>query len=63
VSEKSIRDAISRVAREDHLMIEGSAAVSIAALGDPRLEGQRVAAVITGRNISFDLFTRVTSGR
>jgi threonine dehydratase len=63
VSEKSIRDAVARVAREDHLMIEGSAAVSIAALGDSRLDGQRIAAVITGRNISFDLFARVTSDR
>jgi threonine dehydratase len=63
VSEKSIRDAVARIAREDHLMIEGSAAVSIAALGDSRLDGQRIVAVITGRNISFDLFARVTSDR
>jgi threonine dehydratase len=60
VSEDSIKDAIGRVAREDHLMIEGSAAVSIAALSDARLDGQLVAAVITGRNISLDLFNRVT---
>jgi threonine dehydratase len=62
VSEKSIADAIARVAREDHVMIEGSAAVSIAALADPRLEGHRVAAVVTGRNITFELFARVISG-
>jgi threonine dehydratase len=60
VSEDSIKDAIRRIAREDHLMIEGSAAASIAALSDPRLEGRLIAAVVTGRNISFDLFTRVT---
>ncbi|HVG19832.1 MAG TPA: threonine/serine dehydratase, partial [Blastocatellia bacterium] len=54
VSEKSIADVIARVAREDHLIIEGSAAVSIAALGDPMLGRQRVAAVVTGRNISLD---------
>ena len=59
VSEDSIKDAIGRVAREEHLMIEGSAAASIAALTDARLEGRKVAAVITGRNISFDLFNRV----
>ena len=61
VSEESIRNAISRVAREDHLMIEGSAAASIGALADPRIEGRRVAAIITGRNITFDLFERVVS--
>jgi threonine dehydratase len=61
VNEESIRHAISRVAREDHLMIEGAAAASIAALADPRIEGRRVAAIITGRNITFELFERVVS--
>jgi threonine dehydratase len=58
VDEAAIRRAVARVAREDHLMIEGSAAVSIAALSDARLRGRRVAAIITGRNITLDLFTR-----
>ncbi len=61
VNEESIRNAISRVAREDHLMIEGAAAASIVALADPGIEGRRVAAIITGRNITFDLFERVVS--
>lgn len=61
VTEESIRNAISRVAREDHLMIEGSAAASIAALADPLIEGRRVAAIITGRNITFELLERVIS--
>ena len=61
VSEDSMRDAIRRVAREDHIMIEGSAAVAVAALADARLKGQRTAAIITGRNISLDLFTQITS--
>ena len=60
VDEAAIRRAIARVAREDRLMIEGSAAVSIAALSDVRLQSQRVAAIITGRNITLDLFTRIT---
>jgi threonine dehydratase len=59
VDEAAIRRAVVRVAREDHLMIEGSAAVSIAALSDARLQGQRVAAIITGCNITLDLFTRI----
>ena len=59
VSEQSIRNQIAGVAREEHLMIEGSAAVSIAALTDDRLEGKRVAAIVSGRNISLDLFSEV----
>ena len=59
VSEESIRSAMARVAREDHLMIEGSAAVSIAALSDDVFEQKRVAAIISGRNISLDLFAQV----
>ncbi|MEN3334075.1 MAG: threonine dehydratase [Blastocatellia bacterium] len=61
VEETAIRRAVARVAREDHLMIEGSAAVSIAALSDERLQGRRVAAIITGRNITLDLFTRIVA--
>jgi threonine dehydratase len=61
VSEDAMRNAIKRVAREDHIMIEGSAAASIAALTDARLKGQRVAAVVTGRNIALDLFASIIS--
>ncbi|HKF55574.1 MAG TPA: threonine/serine dehydratase [Blastocatellia bacterium] len=59
VDEPSIRKAMARVAREDHLMIEGSAAAAIAALADARLNLPKVAAVITGRNISLDLFLEI----
>ncbi|MEK6303929.1 MAG: threonine/serine dehydratase [Acidobacteriota bacterium] len=63
VTEDAIRNAIVRVAREDHLMIEGSAAAGIAALADPAIQSRSVAAIITGRNITLDLFERVISGR
>jgi len=63
INEAAIQRAIARVAREDHLMIEGSAAVSIAALSDARLRGRRVAAIVTGRNITLDLFARVIAER
>lgn len=62
VSEDAIRNAIASVAREDHLMIEGAAATAIAALADPAIQNQRVAAIITGRNITLDLFNRVVAG-
>lgn len=56
VSEESIRQTIARVAREDHLIIEGSAAVSVAALEDVRVDGRRIAAIVSGRNITLDRF-------
>ena len=59
VSEEAIRNAISRVAKEDHLMIEGSAAVSVAALKDDVLDQMSIAAIVTGRNMSLDLFAEV----
>jgi threonine dehydratase len=62
VSEKAMEEAILRMAREDHTMIEGAAAASIAALSDPRLAGKRVCALVTGRNITLDLFNK-TVGR
>lgn len=61
VGEDAIRSAIARMAREEHLMIEGSGAAGIAALADRRVEGSRVAVIVTGRNISFDLFAEVVS--
>lgn len=59
VTEDEIAGALVKFAREEHCIIEGSAAVSLAALQSPLLEGQQVAAVISGRNISLDIFTGV----
>ena len=61
VSEQSIRAAIARMAREDHVMIEGSAAVALAALGEAHIEEEKIGIIITGRNIALDLFRKVTS--
>lgn len=62
VSEQSIKEAIARVAREDHIIIEGAAAVSLAALDDERVKGLRVAAVVSGRNLALDKFVEIVSG-
>jgi threonine dehydratase len=59
VSEKAIRKAIADVAREDHLIIEGSAAVSIAALEDERLAGLNTAAIVSGRNLTLKQFVEL----
>jgi threonine dehydratase len=61
VSEESIRKAIASVAREDHLIIEGSAAVSIAALEGERLEGLSTVAIVSGRNLTLDQFVELIS--
>jgi threonine dehydratase len=63
VSESEIEEALVKFARQEHVMVEGSAAVSLAALQSSHLEGQRIAAVISGRNISLDLFTRLVASR
>jgi threonine dehydratase len=62
VSEGSIRKAIADVGREDHLIIEGSAAVSIAALEDERLGGLHTAAIVSGRNLTLHQFVDLISG-
>jgi threonine dehydratase len=59
VSEESIRNALKGIAENDHLMIEGSAAVSIAALSDPVVKESNVAAIVSGRNITLKLFNEV----
>ncbi|HKV40701.1 MAG TPA: threonine/serine dehydratase [Blastocatellia bacterium] len=59
VSEAEIYRSIARIAREDHLIVEGSAAAAIAPLSNgqrPAITGSRIAAIITGRNIALDLF-------
>lgn len=63
VSEEEIKRALVAFAREEHILLEGSAAVSLAALADSRLTGDRVAALITGRNITLELFLRLATGQ
>jgi threonine dehydratase len=63
VSEDEIKDALYRFARDEHTMIEGAAAVSLAALHARQIEGQKVVAVVSGRNISLKLFSEITGSR
>jgi threonine dehydratase len=63
VSEEAIRNAIANTAQADHIMIEGSAAVSIAALEDSRVMGRSAGAIVSGRNISLDVFDKVISSK
>lgn len=62
VDEDRISAAIVNAAKNDHIMIEGAAACSIAALSDPRLSAGKIGAVISGRNITTDLFMKSVAG-
>ena len=56
VSEAAIREAMRAVAAHDHLIIEGSAAVAVAALGALPIAGRRAAVIVSGRNVTLDTF-------
>ncbi len=59
VSEAAIRQAMARVAREEHVLIEGAAAAAVAALSEGQFEGQKIAAILTGRNVTFEWLREV----
>ncbi|HUB77371.1 MAG TPA: threonine/serine dehydratase [Bryobacteraceae bacterium] len=61
VSEKQIRDAMRWVLEVEHWVIEGAAAVAVAAFRKDiaRWAGKRVAVVLCGRNVSPEVFARV----
>jgi threonine dehydratase len=57
VSEDELRAAMRALAVEEHLIVEGSAAVSVAALASGRITGPAPAvAIVTGANIDLDTF-------
>lgn len=61
VTEEAIHRSMARLAREDHVMVEGSAALGLAAIDDGRLEGRNVGVILSGRNINLDRFASVIS--
>lgn len=65
VSEEDIAEAMRWMLREHHVVVEGSAATAIAAIrasSGASLAGRRVVAVLTGRNVSYDLLRAVMTG-
>ena len=58
VSEDEIRDAMRLVLRTEHWLIEGAAAVAVAAFRKEaaRYEGRNAAIVLCGRNLSPEAF-------
>jgi len=65
VDEEEIADAMRWAIEEQHLVLEGSAVLGIAALRAhlaSRLEGSRIAVVATGRNLDGDTLRRVLAG-
>ena len=61
VDEEQIADGMRWAAEVHHLIVEGSAALGVAALRARlgRLDGRRVAVVITGRNVDTGIFRAV----
>jgi len=61
VPEADVRRSVAWLVRHEQLVVEGSAAIAIAPLLNGQLdaEGQRVAAVLTGRNIDAALLLEV----
>jgi len=61
VPEHAIAKHIQQFARRERMIIEGAAAVAVAALEQraPNLKGKRVAAILCGRNIAFDTLMQV----
>jgi threonine dehydratase len=61
VSEGEIRDALRLILETEHWLIEGAAAVAVAAFRQdaPRWDGKRVAIVLCGRNVSPEVLGRV----
>lgn len=59
VSESAIRESLAGMARNEHMIVEGSAAAAIAALRDKRLDRGKVVAIVSGRNISLETFIEI----
>lgn len=51
VSENAIRKGVREIALRDHMVVEGSGAVGVAALLERRTEGETICVVLTGSNI------------
>jgi len=65
VSEREIADALLLLMHTEHWIVEGAAAVAVAAFRKDaeRYRGKRVAIVLCGRNISPEAWAQVMSGR
>jgi threonine dehydratase len=62
ISEDDLRAAMRATAAEEHLIVEGSAAVAIAAAARPRDTDAPVVAIITGANVDVETFAEVLMG-
>lgn len=62
VEEKQVAEAIHWIAKEHHMMVEGSGAVGVAALLHGKLQlgrGEKVLNIITGSNIDLTKFAKI----
>ena len=62
VTEDAIADAMRFLAEEQHVMVEGSGAVGVAALRSGTVTvppGSKVGVILSGRNVTLDWMRRV----
>jgi threonine dehydratase len=59
VKQSEAEVALRRLARESHLIVEGAAAVAVAAAQHQRFRDHRVVAILSGGNIDMPTFTRI----
>jgi threonine dehydratase len=61
VPESAVRQAVAWLVTNEQLVVEGSGAIAIAPLltGQLDVEGQKVVAVLTGRNMDVDLLNEI----
>jgi len=55
-------DAIRRLAKNNHIVVEGAGAAALAAADHPFFAGKRVAAVLTGGGIDTHVFASIMTG-
>jgi threonine dehydratase len=59
VRQREAEDALRRLARESHLIVEGAAAVAVAAALRPQFRDRRLVALVSGGNIDMPTFTHI----
>lgn len=59
VSESSTEEALKLILEQEHILVEGSAAVGVAALLEKKIPSGKCAIILTGRNIDIKLLTRL----
>ena len=65
LNEEQIMSGMSFLYRHEQLVVEGAAAVGVAALLHQRVAklGRNIAVIVSGRNVDMDMFTQIVNGQ